>query len=105
MFKRFWTIISLGAPEGHYRVRLNRTLSQLKFSRCLLAVDCQEMYQKVRCTGKAVVYLIKIKSRLGRRRQQINNLEQFDRTLTGISPKFLSFHSSLVHVQCLFLIG
>ena len=58
------------------------------------------MYQKVRCTGKAVVYLIKIKSRLGRRRQQINNLEQFDRTLTGISLKFLS-----LHVQCLFLIG
>ena len=63
------------------------------------------MNQKVRCTGKVVVYLIKIKSRLGRRRQQINNLEQFDRTLTGISLKFLSFHSSTVHVQCLFLIG
>ena len=63
------------------------------------------MYQKVRCTGKVVVYLIKIKSRLGRRRQQINNLEQFDRTLTSISLKFLYFHSSLVHVQCLFLIG
>ena len=63
------------------------------------------MYQKVRCTRKVVVYLIKIKSRFGRRRQQINNLEQFDRTLTGISLKFLYFHSSLVHVQCLFLIG